>query len=95
MRFFVATLLFAGALASPQGKKLYSPVKSAKDTKQQAQTLYCYDLPNYGGDSLQAIDYIPDLGQYGFDNMISGCEFNGIWMLYDNYDYNAYDFQVR
>lgn len=98
MRFFassifvVALVVALGAHGSPQGKKLYSPVRGS--TQQEAQTLNCYDYPNYGGDSLQAIDYIPDLAQYGFDNLISGCEFNGVWMLYDNYDYNAANFQV-
>ena len=43
--------------------------------RQEAQQLNCYDYTGQGGNSLVAVDYIPDLGQYGFDNIASSCCF--------------------
>jgi hypothetical protein len=40
------------------------------------------------------ISYTPDLRQYNFDNLAVSCCFNGIWVLYDDYNYNVNNFQV-
>ena len=73
----------------------HSSLQEEEEKQQPAQTLTCYDLEDQGGDALQAIDYIADLANYDFDNMISSCCFQGIWMLYDKSNYNAEDFFVR
>jgi hypothetical protein len=36
----------------------------------------------------------PDLNQYNFDNQINYCCYNGIWILYEDYDYNAHNYKV-
>lgn len=96
-------LLVAIPLAASARKENYpflldsqlSDPEKQQQQQQSAQTLDCYDLQGQGGDSIQAIDYIPDLAAYGFDNMISSCCFQGIWMLYDNTNFNEDDFFVR
>ena len=46
------------------------------------QVADCFDYANQGGDRLRAIDYIPDLAGYNFNNRIDSCCFTGIWILY-------------
>jgi hypothetical protein len=41
------------------------------------------------------MDYAPNLGQYNFNNRASSCCFDGIWILYDEFDYNVNNFQVE
>jgi len=53
------------------------------------QFLDCYDYQNQGGNKLRAIDYIPALSGYSFDNRISSCCITGVWMLYADEDYNS------
>ncbi len=47
------------------------------------------------GPSLTMSDYVPDLRAYGWDNEFSSCCFNGVWLLYDDYDYNSLDFEAE
>merc|ERR1712055_815429 len=50
----------------------------------------CYDYTNQGGDRVHATDYVPALRQYNMDNKIESCCFTGIFILYEdgNYDNN-------
>ena len=59
-------------------------------TKASSQTLVCYDYNGGGGNSVRAIDYIPALRSYNFDNKISSCCFTGTWFLYAEETYNGY-----
>ena len=59
-------------------------------SKAETQVLTCYDYDKGGGDSIRAIDYIPALRNYNFDNIISSCCFTGIWILYAKENYNRY-----
>merc|ERR1712012_1476020 len=58
--------------------------------KAAAQVLVCYDYKSGGGDSVRAIDYIPALRNYNFDNRVSSCCFTGTWILYAEENYNGY-----
>ena len=58
------------------------------EEKAAAQVLVCYDYNGGGGDSVRAIDYIPQLRTYNFDNRISSCCFTGTWILYAEENYN-------
>jgi len=60
-------------------------------TKASSQTLTCYDYMGGGGDSVRAIDYIPALRSYNFDNRIGSCCFTGTWFLYAEENYNGYN----
>jgi hypothetical protein len=40
-------------------------------------------------------NYVFDWGSIGFDNRASSCVFNGIWILYDGYDFNVNNLKVR
>merc|ERR1712018_593585 len=59
--------------------------------KASSQTLTCYDYSGGGGDSVRAIDYIPALRNYIFDNRIGSCCFTGTWVLYSEENYNSYN----
>ena len=59
--------------------------------KASSQTLTCYDYMGGGGDSVRAIDYIPALRSYNFDNRIGSCCFTGTWFLFAEENYNGYN----
>merc|ERR1719347_1192962 len=61
-----------------------------RNSRATSQFLDCYEYSNLSGDRVKAIDYIPDLRNYNFDNRIASCCFTGIWLLYDEYTYNKY-----
>eukprot|EP00088_Acartia_fossae_P017540 TRINITY_DN199_c0_g1_i2.p1 TRINITY_DN199_c0_g1~~TRINITY_DN199_c0_g1_i2.p1 ORF type:complete len:245 (-),score=39.72 TRINITY_DN199_c0_g1_i2:83-817(-) len=68
-----------------------STVKSRiSDVTASASSQYadCYDYSNQGGDRLRAVDYIPYLADYNFDNRITSCCITGIWLLYADQNYN-------
>ena len=46
-------------------------------TRASSQTLTCYDYMGGGGDSVRAIDYIPALRNYNFDDRIRSCCYSG------------------
>lgn len=66
-------------------------VSARSAAKATSQVLDCYDYTSQGGDRVRAIDYIPALSNYNFDNRISSCCFTGIWLLYAENDYNDRD----
>ena len=63
------------------------PVRD-QEPEGRKQFLDCYD--RYGS-QFHAVDYVPSLRVYNWDNKISSCCFTGIWMLYDAEDYNEYN----
>ena len=58
------------------------------------QSLTCYAGDNFFGPSLTMDDYVPDLRAEGWDDEFSSCCFNGIWLLYEDEDFNTDSFQV-
>jgi len=87
----LAAWLFVGVL----GREPYhTPAKGglqAKAAKSGAGTQYmdCYDYQPNTGNQLRVIDYIPQLRAYNFDNIISYCCLTGIWLLYQDENFNA------
>merc|ERR1712055_1033400 len=49
----------------------------------------CYDYTNQGGDRVHATDYVPALRQYNMDNKIESCCFTGIFILYEDENYDT------
>ena len=63
----------------------------------QDQRLECYDQQNGAGNRVTVgTNPVPDLGQspYYFDNRIQSCNYNGIYILYDERNYNQYNLNV-
>jgi hypothetical protein len=58
------------------------------DTWPQIQYAICYDEQDCKGDSYWIIDEIKNLSRHGWDNKFSSCEFKGIWILYEDYNFN-------
>jgi len=96
-----STILLVTLFGLALGKSLTSGSKSqvssrmtvgnfTSRSKASSQVLTCYDFSSGGGDSVRAIDYIPNLGSYNFDNRISSCCFTGTWILYAEQNYNGY-----
>lgn len=54
----------------------------------QIQYAICYDKPDCKGESYWIIDEIKNLSRHGWDNKFSSCEFKGIWILYEDYNFN-------
>ena len=54
----------------------------------QIQYAICYDEPDCKGDSYWIIDEIKNLSRHGWDKKFSSCEFKGIWILYEDYNFN-------
>ena len=72
------------------------------------QSLQCYDRTGQRGNEVRAVEYIPQLSYYNFNNRIRSCcftgrviklmmfnlfnnllwIFSGIWILYENPNYN-------
>ena len=86
LRTLVLSSLLAVSLAAVPFK--VSEKSGVSDVKVN-QFMDCYDYSNQGGDRLRAIDYIPYLGDYNFDNRISACCVTGIWLLYADQQYNS------
>jgi hypothetical protein len=82
-----SSLLFSIAV-SAAARPPYN--EAAEKSAGIVQTLDCYDYVNFGGDRVSAIDYIPALAGYNFDNRVSSCCFTGVWLLYANEDYNEF-----
>jgi len=61
--------------------------REAREPSGNTQFLDCYDQSGY---RFHATDYAPSLRAYNWDNRITSCCFTGIWMLYDEEDYNEY-----
>ena len=48
-----------------------------------------YFVLDYSGDVLKAIDYMPSLAKYSFNNRIEACCVTGIWILYAEENFNV------
>jgi len=82
--------VLATLLASCLSKDMYlgnHKIRISQD-KAQDQFLDCYDYANQGGNRLRAIEYIPQLSQYNFNNIITSCCITGIWIMYADDNYN-------
>ena len=68
-----------------------------KPSDDKLQEVTCYDGKGQTGESLNLVTgYIADLSWgYNFDNKISSCCFQGIWILYEDYAYNIDHHDVR
>ncbi|KAK7081124.1 hypothetical protein SK128_027950 [Halocaridina rubra] len=76
------TLLAVGVRAKPGFRqKNYS----------KAIAFYCrvFSGPNSSGNYLDVSDYIPDLSLTGIDNDIESVSQTGLWLYYENVDFNA------
>ncbi len=69
------------------------PAGRRASPKEVPQSATCYTEANSNGFYETYTDYAANLGS--FDNSFSSCCFYGIWMLYDDYEYNYNDFNVR
>ncbi|XP_042889470.1 uncharacterized protein LOC122264574 [Penaeus japonicus] len=49
----------------------------------------CYAEPNQHGEWFDFNDYVHELGTYDFDNTIESIRETGMWMYYDNINYNT------
>ncbi|MBW8521743.1 hypothetical protein K1D78_25525, partial [Escherichia coli] len=49
----------------------------------------CYSGPNLGGYYVYFDNYAPDLYANGIDNDIESVYQTGMWIYYENYDYNV------
>jgi len=85
--FVILTTLVVSVLS----KDLYLGKHKTRifNNKGADQFLDCYDYQNQGGNKLRAIDYIPALSGYRFDNRISSCCITGVWLLYADQNYNS------
>ena len=87
MKAILSILVIAGicqgkSIIGGDGVSLQKAVVGHNQTRTRAssQTLTCYDYMGGGGDSVRAIDYIPALRSYNFDNRIGSCCFTGTWI---------------
>ena len=72
-------------LAFVSAKKPYN----SNSVQENRQKLTCYERYNHQGDSVVLNEYAPILDNYNFDNRVSSCCFEGIWLLYDQEYYNT------
>ena len=99
---FLGLLSAASALyIIPSNRPLYNATvvgRSGVSSLDQDQHLDCYDQENgYGSRVSIGTTPVPDLNQspYYFDNRIRSCNYNGIYILYDEYNYNQNNLNVN
>merc|ERR1711892_667883 len=80
----VSLVVIHGRKIDAHGKMSRMPAGKNADVRANSQSLTCYDYSNGGGDSVNAIDYIPALRNYNMDNRIGSCCFTGILMFQHN-----------
>ena len=73
------------SIAYAEGKR---SIEDKTDPSPQIQYAICYDEPDCKGDAYWIIDEIKNLSRHGWDNKFSSCEFKGIWILYEDYNFN-------
>ena len=69
--------------------------KLSQDQYGTRQTIWCFTQFDGYGKSLKIQTASRDLGNYGWDNKISSCQFTGFWLLYEDQDYNKYNPNVN
>lgn len=82
LHFLCLVLVAKAALGKPS-----SQAKSSK-TKVTALFTRVYSQPNYSGNYLDVYDYVPDLFNTGIDDDIDSVYQSGMWMYYENNNYN-------
>ena len=99
---FLGLLSAASALyIIPSNRPRYNETvvgRSGASSLDQDQHLDCYDQENgYGSRVSIGTTPVPDLNQspYYFDNRIRSCNYNGIYILYDEYNYNQNNLNVN
>lgn len=75
-------------------------VSSNKERQVSSVKLYCYDKPNCKGKWIALENSnlkVPVLGAYPFhfDNRIRSCRFNGMFILYQDVNFNINELDVR
>ena len=98
---FTTLLIQAGLIALAQGYYLESSSQKSRvqylNTSTVSlrvgsnQNLRCFDQVNESGYYVNiGTTAVPDLSRspYNFDNRAVSCRFNGIYFLYDNYNFN-------
>ncbi len=93
------TLVFAASSSAFGNRPRYLLDEASVNPREAApsgsdQSLTCYAGDNFFGPSLTMDDYVPDLRAEGWDDEFSSCCFNGIWLLYEDKDFNTDSFQV-
>ena len=73
------------SVAYAKGKR---SIADKTDPVPQIQCAICYDKPDCKGDSYWIIDEIKNLSRHGWDNKFSSCKFKGIWIMYEDYNFN-------
>lgn len=86
------TLVEGGKIVVEDGNQTRPSAYSGlvtREVRAGSQSLVCYDYTNQRGDSVRAVDYIPSLYSYNFDNRLESCCFTGIWLLFAEINYNS------
>jgi len=71
--------------------KLLCHVSEVDSITSQRQTIQCYNGVDQTGDSVRAKDYIYSISLHNMDNSIRSCCLTGVWILYEDNDYNSYN----
>ena len=94
---FLSLLYSALALQVPlNGKPVYDVAEDTKVISGADQQLTCYDGTNCIGNHQCTIGKtpVPDLAVANMDNRIQSCLYNGIYILYDEKNYNQNNLNV-
>ena len=73
------------SIAYAKGKR---SIEDKTDPSPQIQYAICYDEPDCKGNSYWIIDEIKNLSRHGWDNKFSSCELKGVWILYEDYNFD-------
>ncbi len=60
------------------------------------QKIICTNHDDFKGDEMFTLNAnAPNLGQLGFDNWIRMCCVQGVWIFYEDFNYNSFNLQVK
>ncbi|CAB4068518.1 CRYG [Lepeophtheirus salmonis] len=85
MKTLFVTLLFIGL-------SLGIPRQSKEAISSSARL---YSEPGFHGRSTEIRDYVEDLDTLNFDDVSQSAVINGVWVFYEDVDYNKYNFGRR
>ena len=95
MKAFIPAFLTAVASTAAAGRPPMFPAGKSAPGNKADQSLTCYEYWDQQGQYRTFTDYVEDLRSIGWDNRISSCCFTGIWILYDQINYNDNAESVR
>jgi len=76
--------------------KSFGRSRFQKPLESDHQKIICTNQDDFNGEKLFTLNAnAPNLGQLGFDNWIRMCCVKGIWIFYEDYNYNAFNLQVK